>query len=61
MELHEALQRVKFDKRLIDWHIKQGIITEEEVKKHLQSLNDVAAQSMQLDLENDYSSGNGAF
>jgi len=51
MELHEALQRVKFDKRLLDWHIRRGDITQAEVDKHIASLPDSKAQALELDIE----------
>jgi hypothetical protein len=60
MDLHEALQLVKFDKRLIDWHLKQGIITQAEVDKHMKSLNDLSAQSIPVELSFD-SYGNGTY
>lgn len=53
MELHEALQLVKYDKRLLDWHLRQGTITLADVEKYLSTLPDSAAQSMQIDIEND--------
>lgn len=53
MELHEALQAIRFDKRLLDWHLKQGLITQAEVEKLLKALPDVSAQSIPLDFEMD--------
>ena len=62
MELHEALQRVKFDKRLLDWHIRQGTITQAEVDKHLNALPDSGAQALKLDIETvDHDTDNGTF
>lgn len=52
MELHEALARIKFDKRLLDWHMRQGTITQAEVDKHLSALPDSKAQALELDIEN---------
>ncbi|MGE0762770.1 MAG: hypothetical protein AB7N80_05785 [Bdellovibrionales bacterium] len=56
MELHEALQLVKFDKRLLDWHIRQGTITAADVEKHIKSLPDSSAQAMQIELDSDNNS-----
>ncbi len=53
MELHEALQLVKFDKRLLDWHVRQGIISTAEIENYIKSLPDCAAQSMAIDIENE--------
>lgn len=57
MELHEALQMVKYDTRLIDWNLKQGLITQEEYDKHVKSLPDTADRSQKLDLEVEYGNG----
>ncbi|HPI39268.1 MAG TPA: hypothetical protein PLJ21_00585 [Pseudobdellovibrionaceae bacterium] len=43
MSLHKALKDLKFDKRLIEKNINQGVITPEDVKKHLESLPDCSA------------------
>lgn len=53
MELHEALQLVKFDKRLLDWHLRQGTITQAEIDTFLKSIPDSSAQALQLDIENE--------
>ncbi len=58
MDLHEALQVVKYDTRLIDWNLKQGLITQADYDKHIKALQDVADRSVVVDLEADY--GNGA-
>lgn len=53
MQLHEALQLVKFDKRLIEWHLKQGIITQAEVDKFNSGLKDDADRAVTVDIEAD--------
>lgn len=60
MDLHEALTQAKFDRRLIEWHINQGLISKADVDAFLKSLPDVSAQSIPLDLTvEDYANGNG--
>lgn len=60
MDLHEALTQAKFDRRLLEWHINQGLITKADIEAHLKSLPDVSAQSIPVDLTvEDYSNGNG--
>ncbi len=51
MQLHEALQLVKFDKRLIDWHLSQGIITQADVDKFNSSLKDDSERAVVVDIE----------
>lgn len=57
MELHEALQMVKYDTRLIDWNLKQGLINKDDYDKHLKALPDSTDRSQTLDLEVEYSNG----
>lgn len=59
MELHEALQSVKFDTRLMDWHLSRGTITQADIDKHLKSLPDSSAQSIPIELEFEPGYGNG--
>lgn len=60
MELHEALNQVKFDKRLVDWHLKQGSLTKVDLEKYVKSLPDLAAQSMPLTFEDEDDGMNGS-
>jgi hypothetical protein len=57
MELHEALQMVKYDTRLIDWNLKQGLINKDDYDMHLKALPDSTDRSQTLDLEVEYSNG----
>ncbi|MCB0392672.1 MAG: hypothetical protein KDD58_15385 [Bdellovibrionales bacterium] len=49
--LDTALENLKFDSRMIDWNIKNGLLTQEELKAHLDSLKDTAANSESLEIE----------
>lgn len=40
--LHKAMQDLKFDKRMFEWNLRNGHITKEELKKHLEQLPDDA-------------------
>lgn len=42
MSLSKELEKIKYDKRLLDWHVSRGKISKEEVKKYLESLPDLA-------------------
>lgn len=59
MELHEALQMIKFDKRLLEWNIRQGIITREQVEELMKSIPDSTSHALELDIEADH--GNSDF
>ena len=41
MSLYKSLKDLKFDKRLTEYNLAKGQLTEEELKKHLESLEDV--------------------
>ena len=51
MSLNKALEDLKFDKRLVELHIKQGRLTKEELEKQKNSLPDLAAECETLDLD----------
>lgn len=51
MSQDKALKDFKYDKRLLDHNLKTGMITEEEYKKHLQTLPDLAAQCERVEIE----------
>ena len=44
---------VLFDKRLIDRHIRAGLITPEQVEKHLEGLADMAESGEAIQLDSD--------
>jgi hypothetical protein len=47
------IERLKFDKRLIDLNVSRKRISKEEVKKHLDALPDLADNVVRVDLENE--------
>lgn len=51
MSLDKALENLKFDKRLTELNLRLGRITQEEVQKNLQSLEDLQAQVENLELD----------
>lgn len=40
MTLDKALKNMKYDTRLVEWHIKNNQLSKEELEKHLQQLPD---------------------
>lgn len=42
MSFENATKNLKYDKRMIDWNINNNQISKEELKKHLDSLPDLA-------------------
>lgn len=55
--LSKALAQLKFDSRMTELNQKQGLLTTQELKKHLESLPDLASRAVQLTLEDE---ANGA-
>lgn len=51
MDLNQALDIMKYDVRMRDWNIKQGIIKKEDVEKYMKSLNDQAGACEPVTLE----------
>jgi hypothetical protein len=53
MNLGKALEALKFDNRMKDWNLKQNKVTADELKSFDQSLEDLSAKAMPLDLESE--------
>ncbi|MCH2533043.1 MAG: hypothetical protein MK008_01220 [Bdellovibrionales bacterium] len=51
--LFDALNAKKFDKRLIDWNLEQGIITEQDLKSYTSELADDTSNKVELNLKDD--------
>lgn len=56
MSLDKALKNLKFDIRMTESNLANGVISEDELKAHLGSLPDSSANSEKLDLEEGHSS-----
>ncbi len=41
-DLPEMLKKLKYDKRMLNWNLRQKKLTEAEYKKHLDSLEDLS-------------------
>lgn len=41
MSLDKAVKNLKWDKRLVEWNLRNGQLTPEELKKHLEALPDM--------------------
>jgi len=50
MSLSDAMKKLKYDKRLTENKMKYGELTQAELDKHLESLEDVASNSETLNL-----------
>lgn len=42
MGLSDELEKLKFDKRLMEWHVNRRLVTKEELDKYLNSLPDLS-------------------
>ena len=49
--MRELPEDTLYDIRLIDRHIKEGLITEEDVQKHMSQLEDAEENSDLLDID----------
>lgn len=50
MSLSDAMKKLKYDKRLTENQMKYGELTQKELDKHLESLEDVESNSETLNL-----------
>ena len=41
-DLSEKLKELKYDKRMLNWNLRQKLLTEKEYQKHLDSLKDLS-------------------
>ena len=41
-DLPPALKKLKYDKRMIHWNLRQKLLTQREYQKHLESLEDLS-------------------
>ena len=41
-DLPDMLKKLKYDKRMLNWNLRQKQLTEEEYKKHLDKLEDLS-------------------
>ena len=41
-DLPDMLKKLKYDKRMLNWNLRQKLLTEKEYKKHLDSLEDLS-------------------
>jgi hypothetical protein len=53
--LSKAMKDLKFDKRLTEINLANGQLTKDELKKHLESLPDLAAKIEVVNLSDDRS------
>jgi hypothetical protein len=51
MSLDKALKALKFDARMLEFNVNNGVISKEELKAHLDSLPDSGANSEKLNIE----------
>ena len=52
MSLRKALDKLKFDVRMVDLNLKSQSLTIDELKKNRDSLPDLKDQTTSIDLEN---------
>lgn len=51
MDLNKALDNLKFDTRMKDWNVKQGLVTKEDVEKNVKGLRDMVNDCEEVTLE----------
>jgi hypothetical protein len=51
MSLDKAMKNLKYDSRLTEYNLNAGILTPEELKKHLEALPDLEVQTESIDID----------
>jgi hypothetical protein len=51
MDLSQALENLKYDVRMKDWNLKQGVVKEKDLEDHTKNLKDIAANSAPLEFQ----------
>lgn len=51
MDLSQALENLKFDVRMRDWNLKQGIVKETDIQTHTQNLKDLSGSAQPLEFQ----------
>ena len=52
-DLSESLKKLKYDKRMVNWNLRQKLLTEEEYKKHLSELKDLSHLQLKVEEQKD--------
>ena len=55
MSLDKSLKNLKFDKRLTEYNLNKGLLTQDELKKHLDTLQDLGSKIDLVSLKKDAS------
>lgn len=53
MSLGKEIEKLKFDKRMTEWNVNQGKLKKDDLKKHLDTLPDLASNVEQFGLGDD--------
>lgn len=51
MNLRQGLEKLKYDVRMIDLNVRTGVLTQGEVKKHIDSLDDTKDNTAPLNID----------
>jgi len=51
MDLSQALENLKFDVRMRDWNLKQGVLKDKDIQDHTQNLKDLSASAQPLEFQ----------
>lgn len=49
--LQDQMKKLKYDARMVNHNIKRGVVSQEEIKKHLDQLPDLTNQALQVDID----------
>lgn len=53
MNLGKALENLKYDNRMKDWNISQGLVTAKDIEAHEAGLEDLSSKCAPMDLDSE--------
>jgi hypothetical protein len=61
LDLRKALDALKFDSRMLEWNLRNGVVTQKDFDQYLSQLKDEKdkCETVDLDFSHDRSSLNG--
>ena len=51
MALDKNMEKLKFDVRLREWNLRNGVLKEEDLKAHLKDLEDVSKNAVTIEID----------
>ena len=51
MTLKQEIEKLKYDKRVMEWHIRHGKLSADDAKKHIDALPDCSGNVARMEID----------